>query len=256
MKSKTNFWTRSLAALLSLAMLLAMMPAIGILPKAEAYTHEITDNGTQGDGYISLPITIRDFPADGMFFESNEYGNTGSFSVSEGTSTETETTKYTVHVNTGIFASGETAYVHVKTTASNATYWHKIFVNSDGSVYKVVANGDNTSVSIPSGGFEVMVNTGCSSYSFFAGITESTKSNYTLSYSGTTLTVKRKLPANTITYNYGNTAGFGLLQSGSATHDNMLDGSLTAKGVIQNGVSISGTQLIQNGLYNTIRNDL
>ena len=77
MRLKTSIWKRALSAFLCFVMLLAMMPAFDIAPKAEAAT---------GDGvnYISLPITIRDFAADGMLFEYNERGATGQ-TVSSGT---------------------------------------------------------------------------------------------------------------------------------------------------------------------------
>lgn len=77
MRLKTSIWKRALSAFLCFVMLLALMPAFDIAPKAEAAT---------GDGvnYISLPITIRDFAADGMLFEYNERGATGQ-TVSSGT---------------------------------------------------------------------------------------------------------------------------------------------------------------------------
>lgn len=77
MRMKTSIWKRILSAVLSFVMILALAPVFDITPEAEA---------AAGDGvnYISLPITIRDFAADGMLFEYNERGATGT-TVSSGT---------------------------------------------------------------------------------------------------------------------------------------------------------------------------
>lgn len=56
---------RILAALLSAVMVFTMIPFMGVTAYAE---------NTKGpeDEYVSLPITIRDYAADGMLFECNE----------------------------------------------------------------------------------------------------------------------------------------------------------------------------------------
>lgn len=61
---------RILAALLSAVMVFTMIPFMGVTAYAE------NTNGT-GDEYVSLPITIRDYAADGMLFEWNDMGQTG-----------------------------------------------------------------------------------------------------------------------------------------------------------------------------------
>ena len=61
---------RILAALLSAVMVFTMIPFMGVTAYAE------NTNGT-GDEYVSLPITIRDYAADGMLFEWNDLGDTG-----------------------------------------------------------------------------------------------------------------------------------------------------------------------------------
>ncbi len=84
MSMKTSFWKRFLAAFLSFVMVMGMLPTVNLLPAAQAdevdtQTGETT--GGEGSGteapnitgnYITLPITIRDFAADGMLFEYNE----------------------------------------------------------------------------------------------------------------------------------------------------------------------------------------
>ena len=62
---------RILAALLSAVMVFTMIPFMGVTAYAE------NTKGT-GDEYVSLPITIRDYAADGMLFEWNDLGNTGT----------------------------------------------------------------------------------------------------------------------------------------------------------------------------------
>lgn len=59
---------RILSLVLALAMMLGLMPALGmsVVPKANAATVA---------GYISLPITIRDYADDGMLFDFNELGD-------------------------------------------------------------------------------------------------------------------------------------------------------------------------------------
>lgn len=61
---------RILAALLSAVMAFTMIPFMGVTAYAE------NTKGT-GDEYVSLPITIRDYAADGMLFEWNDLGDTG-----------------------------------------------------------------------------------------------------------------------------------------------------------------------------------
>ena len=76
MRLKTNTWKRALSAFLSFVMVLGMIPAFDIAPKAEAAP-------TNASSYITMPITIRDFAADGMLFEFNQVGATGSATVGQ-----------------------------------------------------------------------------------------------------------------------------------------------------------------------------
>ena len=63
---------RFLATVLSLVMLLGTLPVIPLSVTATSALDSELD-------YVSLPITIRDFAADGMLFEYNEIGDTGTF---------------------------------------------------------------------------------------------------------------------------------------------------------------------------------
>ena len=65
---------RILAALLSAVMVFTMIPFMGVTAYAE------NTNGT-GDEYVYLPITIRDYAADGMLFEYNDENNQGPQNV-------------------------------------------------------------------------------------------------------------------------------------------------------------------------------
>lgn len=67
MKKKNKMVNRILASILSIAMLLTMIPATAQEVEAAPESN-----------YISMPITIRDYAADGMLFEFNQVGATGS----------------------------------------------------------------------------------------------------------------------------------------------------------------------------------
>ena len=73
---------RILAALLSAVMVFTMIPFMGVTAYAE------NTNGT-GDEYVSLPITIRDYAADGMLFEWNEIGTPEKDTIHSDSSTPT-----------------------------------------------------------------------------------------------------------------------------------------------------------------------
>ena len=79
MRNETSLFKRSLAAVLCLVMVLGLIPVLGggkIALEAEAAPVDTT--GSPVDDYITLPITIRDFAADGMLFEWNEENKKGT----------------------------------------------------------------------------------------------------------------------------------------------------------------------------------
>ena len=63
---------RFIAAALSFVMILGMLP---VIPMTIHAADETTRNVNH---FVSLPITIRDFPADGMLFEYNETYDKGT----------------------------------------------------------------------------------------------------------------------------------------------------------------------------------
>ena len=65
---------RILAALLTAVMVVSMLPALGVTAYAE-------NTKGPGDEYVSLPITIRDYAADGMLFEYKEENTQGPQNV-------------------------------------------------------------------------------------------------------------------------------------------------------------------------------
>lgn len=65
---------RILAALLSAVMVFTMIPFMGVTAYAE-------NTRGPGDEYVSLPITIRDYAADGMLFECNDENTQGPQNV-------------------------------------------------------------------------------------------------------------------------------------------------------------------------------
>lgn len=61
---------RALAAFICLTMLCGLIPAA-----------VLSTQGADVANYVSLPITIRDYAADGMLFEWNETGTVGGYRI-------------------------------------------------------------------------------------------------------------------------------------------------------------------------------
>lgn len=104
---------RILAALLSAVMVFTMIPFMGVTAYAE---------NTKGpeDEYVSLPITIRDYAADGMLFECNEEKTQGPQNV--GATVVQPTLRITTKSDGGAFsASEQTGFVRY-TATSDGTY--------------------------------------------------------------------------------------------------------------------------------------
>ncbi len=104
---------RILAALLSAVMVFTMIPFMGVTAYAE---------NTKGpeDEYVSLPITIRDYAADGMLFECNEEKTEGPQNV--GATVVQPTLRITTTSGGGAFsASEQTGFVRY-TATSDGTY--------------------------------------------------------------------------------------------------------------------------------------
>lgn len=225
---------RILAALLMAVMVVSMLPALGVTAYAE-------NTKGPGDEYVSLPITIRDYAADGMLFEWNDLGQTGDFTkeISAGNTTWTNKTYSYDNENNGWGAT--TNWVSVYTsgnTIGTFTWWHCIVCNSNkGTVKKIIASGTNKNYTVQSGEFAVIANGKGSNYSAFSAITDSNKSDYKLSYNSGSkkITISKKTTTAAVieTYHHGNTKGFSLLDTSSASHFQ--------------GMDIAGTQVTQNG---------
>lgn len=85
---------RFLAALLSAVMVLTTLSFMSVTANAvTAYA--------AGEEYVSLPVIIRDYAADGMLFQWNELGETGDLTV--GGSLAAPTVKYTANTGGGAY---------------------------------------------------------------------------------------------------------------------------------------------------------
>ncbi len=73
---RLNTTTRLISAVLCIVMLLGMLPVIPL--NIHAADAEPEAQATDGQSYVSLPITIRDYAADGMLFEYNEIYETAA----------------------------------------------------------------------------------------------------------------------------------------------------------------------------------
>ena len=223
---------RILAALLSAVMAFTMIPFMSVTAYAE-------NTKGPGDEYVSLPITIRDYAADGMLFEWNDMNQTGTI-----TGKVTYSSRGT---DPAQWLDGNYTYARVTTYGYNgwaaaAKFWHCIICNSDGSVKKVIPSGTSKGTA-SSGTYKDNMTPGCyaiwayangsdkTAWNAFKVITDSNKSNYKITYTSSTITVETLNGSGT--YHNGNTKGFSLLDTTSASHFQ--------------GMDIAGTQVTQNG---------
>ena len=94
-------------------MVVSMLPALGVTAYAE-------NTKGPGDEYVSLPITIRDYAADGMLFEYNEENNSGPQNV--GATVVQPALRITTKSGGGAFnVSEQNGYVRY-TATSDGTY--------------------------------------------------------------------------------------------------------------------------------------
>ena len=222
---------RILAALLAAFMAVSIMPAISVTTLA-------ADDEAE---YVSLPITIRDYAADGMLFEWNDMGQTGTI-----TGKVTYSSRGT---NPAKWLDDNYTYARVTTYGYNswaaaAYYWHCIICNSDGSIKKVIPSGTSKG-NASSGVYKDNMTSGCyaiwayangsdkTAWNAFKVITDSNKSNYKITYTSSTITVETLNGSGT--YHHGNTKGYGLLNTDTASHFQ--------------GMDIAGTQVTQNGKW-------
>lgn len=218
---------RILAALLAAFMAVSIMPAISVTTLAAGDDAE----------YESLPITIRDYAADGMLFEWNDMSLTDDMEKPlAGSTTWIDRTYSYVNENNIWGAKSDTCIYVAGSNPKTAYDWHCIICNSDGSIADVMLVGEKKDLKLSNGQFAVLVYKNAQNYSAFSAITDNNKDGYRIFYnsSNKTITVKQK---NYATYHHGNTKGFSLLDTSSATHNNP-------------GVNIAGTETKWRGEWN------
>lgn len=223
---------RILAALLSAVMVFTMILFTGITAYAE-------NTKGPGDEYVSLPITIRDYAADGMLFEWNDMSQTGTLAYSQSYSIWAKNpSQWNGNNYCGIRIMLPGNSVWKKTSR----FWHCIICNSDGTIVKVYPSGSAKSeydTLMTSGRYAVWAwigDTSDNSYAYNAikDIVESNKANYKIiDNNDNTITVQRMSGSGV--YHHGNTKGYSLLDTSSASHFQ--------------GMDIAGTQLTQNGKW-------
>ncbi|MGM9627422.1 MAG: fibro-slime domain-containing protein, partial [Faecousia sp.] len=256
---------RFLTTLLSAVMALSMLFGTGIMTQAAETDTE----------YVSLPVTIRDYAADGMLFQWNELGATGNQVV--GSSLPTPKVKYTEKAGGGAYnATTGDGYVRYTSTSTGIYITYSV---SGGNTrtsmrygvlkYRTNAagyseqptighrwNNGNHYVNLPTGGYNqsdfksVVVDLGSGSE------TVSYVTIYPRLASGAHIDIAEiaffssKADADNYasgtaaggqTYHHGSTKGYGLLQTDTKDHFNDL----------ANAAAISGTTLTQNGTWNS-----
>lgn len=219
---------RILAALLSAVMVFTMIPFMGVTAYAE-------NTKGPGDEYVSMPITIRDYAADGMLFEWNDMDQTGDMERPlSGSTTWIERNYLYVNENNIWGADSQTCIYTAGHNPKTAYDWHCIICNSDGSIVSVLTIGLKKDLNLGNGQFAVLAYKFATNYSALSAITDSSKDSYRVSYNNNskTITVKQK---NFATYHHGNTKGYSLLETSSASHFQ--------------GMDIAGTQVTQNGKW-------
>ena len=121
---KKLFWKRSISMLLSVLMVVSVIQFVGVTT--------VQAEPTNATSYITMPITIRDFAADGMLFEFNQVGATGTTVVG------TETA-ISAKVNPSTFNNDNYSWVCVFNNRSSqgndvGIWWLDIYVNEDGTI--------------------------------------------------------------------------------------------------------------------------
>ena len=178
---KTSLFKRSMAGLLCFVLVLSLIPAMSWVAKAaegddSGEQETTTTTGPQGN-FITLPITVRDFAADGMLFEYNEVdratftarNDDGSFTWS--TPNEVTITDRLAYDQTGRGTDGainhsyrepyQAIYNPTDTQIASAKYtgifvlpksasrvigdwWYCLIIDANGNILKVLPAGDKS----------------------------------------------------------------------------------------------------------------
>ena len=261
-----------LAGLLGAAMIFTMLPGMSTDVNAASGTTRAGENVN----FVSMPITIRDYAADGMLFQWNELGATGDQVV--GSSLPTPTVKYTAKAGGGAYnATTGDGYVRYTSTSTGIYITYSVSGSHTRSsmrygVVKYRANagyssqptighrwnngGSNNYVNFPTDGYNQS--------DFKSVVVDLGSGNDTVTHvtlyprlaSGAYIDIAEVafFSSKTDAYNYasgtatggetyhhGSTKGYGLLQTDAKDHFNDLSASS----------SISGTTLTQNGTWNS-----
>ena len=263
-----------LAVLMSVVMVLSMQPITGIVTLADGTTNAEVE-------YISLPITIRDYAADGMLFEWNELGATGDQTIGAsivqpivkytakaggGASTYTATegdgyVRYTV-INTGAYITYAVNGSNTRTAMRYAVLKYRTNAASAASVPQPTIghrwnNGKSDNyVNLPQDGYNqadfktviVDLGTGTDTVSHVTIYPRLSNGNYIdiaeLSFFSSLTDATNYVNGTAIggdVYHHGSTKGYGLLQTNAKDHFNDL----------ADAAAISGTTLTQNGTWNS-----
>ncbi len=218
-----------------LAFILATIMNISTLPMVDGTVAPQSNTNTANDEYVSLPITIRDYAADGMLFEYNDLGYEGDFTKPKSGSSEWIQKTYSyVNENNVWQANSQTCIYTAGYNPRTAYDWYCIVCNADGSVARIIGLGVKKDFALANGQFAILVYKNATNYSALSSITDSTKDSYNISYNSSSkkITVKQK---NYDTYHHGNTRGYGLLYTDKSSHFN--------------DMNIAGTQEVQNGKW-------
>lgn len=263
-----------LAVLLSVVMVLSMQPITGIVTLADGTTNAEVE-------YISLPITIRDYAADGMLFEWNELGATGDQTIGAsivqpivkytakaggGASTYTATegdgyVRYTV-INTGAYITYAVNGSNTRTAMRYAVLKYRTNAASAASAdlptigHRWNNGASKNYVNLPQDGYNqtdfksviVDLGTGTDTVSYVTIYPRLSAGTYMdiaeLSFFSSLTDATNYVNGTAIggdVYHHGSTKGYGLLQTNAKDHFNDL----------ADAAAISGTTLTQNGTWNS-----
>ncbi len=216
MKKNFSVSKRLLAALLSFVMIVGMIPIIPWTLKTEAL------DTVQAD-YLSMPITIRDYAADGILFEGNEMGETGYFNVKKFSSS------YQVNSWTNY------KYLYIQRGSANKgignSYWLAIFCKDDGTVVDIhfPNTGTPTTAYAKAGYFTIwshgdMGQLHTNLMAMVSNVATADYKNIKVTHNSSSFTISvlkgEAVSCADQSYHLNNNAGFGLLATGAATYMN------------------------------------
>lgn len=309
MKKGNKLVRRIFAGVLGAALLLTMIPTVAADTKLAEALNIVTDSltgqsnatydltgqsGETGDdagvqatstgttrsignaNYVSMPITIRDYAADGMLFQWNELGTTGDQVV--GSSVVDPTVKYTAQAgggaytattgdgyvrytstSTGIYITYSVSGSHTRTSMQYAVVKYRTSAgySSQPTIGHRWNNGSsNNYVNFPTDGYSqsdfksVIVDLGSGDdtvthVTFYPRLASGAYIDIAEVAFFSSQTDANNYATGTATggttYHHGSTKGYGLLQTDAKDHFNDLSDS----------AAIAGTTLTQNGTWNS-----